>query len=97
MSKDYKSIVLLIKLYRQIQGAKNIKEPIYKTLKKFAVCALTLIIRLSNFQKETGFVHYSKLFWHYGSKLNFSENGVRKILKRTPRLPRRQMSSYLGA
>ena len=36
-------------------------------------------------------------FWHYGSKLNFSENGVRKILKRTPRLPQRQMSSYLGA
>ena len=27
----------------------------------------------------------------------FGKNGVRKILKRTPRLPRRQMSSYLGA
>ena len=59
-------------------------------LENFCCKRLNLIIRLPNFPKETGFFHYSKLFWHYRSKLNFSENGVGKILKRTPRLPQRQ-------
>ena len=39
--------------------------------------------------KRGWFLSLLETFWHYGSKLNFSENSVGKILKRTPRLPQR--------
>ena len=66
-------------------------------IKNFAVCALNLYLILPlQLPKEVGFFHYSKLFWHYGSKLNFSENGVGKILKRAPRLPQRKCPPTQG-